>query len=256
MNVETVTQQLRALRLPTCATEIEDVLQREKKAVNLSWLSTLLERELDARREKALTLRIRQARFPEITTLEQFDFSFNPNLSEERVRELFTLDFVKQRQIALFLGQPGTGKTHLALALGVEAARAGMKVYCTSVKRLARDIRIAKVGHRLDSLFKQMLSAKLWILDDWGVVSMDKEVTEEVFDLLDRRKHHCALVLTSNRAVHEWPDVFPDAILASATIDRLFEQAKVVTFTGQSYRLRGRIESKLVDGGLETSQKK
>ncbi len=255
MNVETVTQQLRALRLSTCAAEIEEVLQREKKAVNLSWLSTLLERELDARRERALTLRIRQARFPEITALEKFDFSFNPKINEERIRELFTLDFVKRRQIALFLGQPGTGKTHLALALGIEAARSGMKVYCTSVKRLAKEIHLAKAGHRLDSLFKQMLSSKLWILDDWGVVSMDKEVTEEVFDLLDRRKHCSALVLTSNRAVHEWPEVFPDAILASATIDRLFEQAQVVTFTGQSYRLRGRIESKLVDGGLETSQK-
>lgn len=255
MNIDTVTQQLRTLRLPTCAAEIADVLERERKAVNLSWLSTLLEREIDARQEKALTARIKQARFPEITTLESFDFSFNPKIDEDRVRNLFTLEFVHKRQIALFLGQPGTGKTHLALALGVQAARAGMKVYCTSVKRLAKEIHLAKAGHRLDTLFKQMLSAKLWVLDDWGVVSMEKEVSEEVFDLLDRRKHTCALVLTSNRAVREWPEVFSDAILASATIDRLFEQAQIVTFMGPSYRLQGRIEARMVDSEIETSQK-
>ena len=104
--------------------------------------------------------------------------------------------------------------------------------------------------HCLDTLFKKILSCKLWILDDWGVISMDRDVAEEVFDLLDRRKQTSALILTSNRAVEEWADIFPDPILASATIDRLFDRAEILTYQGDSYRLKGRIRSEAVDSSL------
>ena len=93
-------------------------------------------------------------------------------------------------------------------------------------------------------LFKRILSARLWILDDWGVVSMKSEVSEEVFDLLDRRRHSSALILTSNRDVDEWGAVFPDPVLAGAAIDRLFDRANILTFTGESYRLKGKIHLK------------
>src|SRR3972149_3526707 len=118
MNIETVRHQFKALRLHTAATELEEVVSEHKKAVSLTWISDLLEREIDARREKALMGRIKRASFPEITTLE----------------------FLQLNQICLFLGQPGTGKTHLALAIGVLAANKGYRVYCNSLKRLAMDI--------------------------------------------------------------------------------------------------------------------
>jgi DNA replication protein DnaC len=244
MNLETIQAQLKSLRLPVAAVEIESVLAKQNKAVALGWVSELLQREQDARRENTLRARIRSARFPEVTTLEGFDFSFNPDIDENKIRELATLKFIEQNQIALFLGAPGVGKTHLSLAIGLLAVHKGLRVYCTSAKRLAQEIMLGKLRNNLDSLFKRLLSAQLWLIDDWGVVSMSREVAEEVFDLMDRRKHSSAMILTSNRDVSEWAEVFPDPIIANATVDRIFDRAKTVLFKGKSYRLKGRIENR------------
>lgn len=241
MNTENIKQQLRELRLHTAAGELEEVLRHQKKTVSLDWFSALLAREIDARRERAVQSRIRRAEFPEVTSLEAFDWDFNPEIDRAAIEELATLAFVDQNEIALFLGKPGTGKTHLALAIGVRAVYRGHRVFCTSVKRLSQQIAHARMRNTLDVLFKRILSARLWILDDWGVVSMKSEIAEEVFDLLDRRRHSSALLLTSNRDVEEWGSVFSDPVLAGAAIDRLFDRAHVVPFLGESYRLKGRI---------------
>ena len=247
MNVETVKTQLKSLRLSTAAREIEEVLSQHKKAVSLPWLAELLEREIDARKQNALTLRIKQAGFPEQTSLEAFDWSFNPQIEEARIRELASLTFIDEHQIALFLGAPGVGKTHVALALGLTAAQRGHRVFWTSAKKLSHQIMMAKTHGALDQFFKRVLSCKLWIIDDWGVISMNREVAEEVFDLLDRRKYASAMILTSNRDPSEWGEVFPDSVLANSTIDRMFEHAHTVVFRGESYRLKGRIKTREVD---------
>ena len=127
------------------------------------------------------------------------------------------------------------------------AAQAGHKVFCSSVKRLSTKIKKARERNTLDVLFKQILTSKLWILDDWGVVSMPRDVSEEVFDLFDRRKHSSAMILTSNRDVEEWPQVFNEPILASAAIDRMFEHAQICIFEGPSHRMKGRILFKEID---------
>lgn len=247
MNIETVRSQFKTLKLHIAASEMEEVVVKHKTAVSFSWVSDLLEREIDARREKALMARIKRANFPEVTSMEGFDWAFNPDINEGKIRELATLSFIRGNQICLFLGQPGTGKTHLALAIGVLAANEGYRVYCSSIKRLSKDILQAKIKNNLDILFKKILSARLWILDDWGVTTMSREIAEEVFDLLDRRKYSSAMILTSNRDVDEWPQVFPDPVLANATIDRIFDRAELCVFKGKSYRLKGRIEVKNID---------
>jgi DNA replication protein DnaC len=248
MNTEIVKSLLGELRLFTAAQELEEVLVDQKKAVNLDWIAQLLEREVDSRKQKSLKRRIKDAQFPEITTLEGFDFSFNPDIDEGKIRELATLKFLDQNQIALFLGTPGAGKTHLALAIGLLAVQDGKRVFCTSAKRLGQEILLGKLRGNLDSLFKKMLSSQLWVIDDWGVITMSREVAEEVFDLMDRRKHNAAMILTSNRDVSEWAEVFPDPVIANATVDRIFDRAKTVFFKGPSFRLKGRIQTKDLPG--------
>lgn len=240
MELQTLRNQLSHLRLSTAARELEVVLAQQAKAVSLGWVSALLEREIDSRKEKSLHARIKSAKFPVVRTWEGFDFSFNPFLDEASLNELKTLDFIKNNRIIQFLGNPGTGKSHLATAIGVMAANQGHRVYWCSAKTLQKRIIEAKLRNNLDLLFKKILSAKLWIYDDFGVITYTKEVAEEVFDLLDRRKHSSALILTSNRDISEWPTVFPDLVLANATIDRMFEDARTFIFEGDSYRLKGR----------------
>jgi DNA replication protein DnaC len=241
MNVEGIRQQLKALKLPTAVSELEAVLIRHKQAVDVGWVSELLSREIDARKERAFQKRIERADFPETPTLEAFDWKFNPKIDRAKIEALATLDFVRDNRIGLFLGAAGLGKTHFALAIGVLAAKEGHRVFCASAKRLIQLIDIAKQRNDLDGLFKRMLSSKLWIIDDWGVVSMKREIAEEMFDLFDRRKYSSAMLLTSNRDVEEWGEMFPDPVLANATIDRMFDRAEIVVFQGKSYRLKGRI---------------
>jgi DNA replication protein DnaC len=246
VTVDTIRDQLKNLRLPQAAAEIESVLAK-RKVKDVQWLSELLERELDTRKDNAVERRIRKADFPERRSLEQFNWDFNPKLPRESIERLVDLKFIDGNEIALLLGSPGTGKSHLAIAIGIRAAQAGHSVFCTSVKRLGTKIRRAQERGMLDVLFKQILTTKLWILDDWGVVSMPRDVSEEIFDLFDRRKHNSAMIITSNRDVDEWPQVFSDPVLASAAIDRMFEDANICIFEGPSHRMKGRIKFADVD---------
>lgn len=248
MKAEVVREQFKKLKLHASADELDEILSQHKRsAIDLSWLSKILEAELDFRAEQAIQRRINNAQFPEQRSLEQFNWKFNPKINQQMIEELATLRFVEKNEIALFLGNTGTGKTHCAIAIGMLAARHGHRVYCSSVKRIIKKIQLAKKEDTLDSLFKKILSANLWILDDWGVVSMNRDVSEEVFDLFDRRKHSSAMLLTSNRDVEEWPQVFNEPILANAAIDRMFESAHICLFEGESYRMKGRILMKDFD---------
>ena len=247
MTLDTIRDQLKILRLSHAARELEGIVTKRKSRTEVQWLSELLESELDARKQNATERRIKRADFPERRSLEQFNWDFNPKIPREKIEELATLKFLENNEIALFLGKPGTGKTHCAIAIGMRAAQAGHSVFCTSVKRLGSKIRKARERNTLDILFKQILMTKLWILDDWGVVSMPRDVSEEVFDLFDRRKHNSAMILTSNRDVEEWPQVFSDPILASAAIDRMFENADICIFDGPSHRMKARIKFSEVD---------
>lgn len=247
MTIDVIRDQLKKLHLPAASAELENILQKRKKSTDVQWLSELLSAELDARSDNAIERRMKRADFPERRSFEQFDWDFNKKIPRDKIEALKNLKFIEKNEIALFLGSPGTGKTHLAIALGMMAAQAGHSVFCTSVKRLGTKIRIAREKDKLDLLFKQILTSKLWILDDWGVVSMPRDVSEEIFDLFDRRKHNSAMILTSNRDVEEWPQVFPDPILASAAIDRMFEDANICIYEGPSHRMKGRIIFREID---------
>lgn len=246
MSVKTVESLLRELKLSTAAEEINEVVSKSRASVSFGWITNLLQREVDARKEKRLQTRIRRSRIPELKSLETFDWKFNPQINKGKIEDIASLDFIKESEIVLFLGQPGTGKSHVATAIGIKAIYSGSNVYWTSLKRLSEDIIKAKEKNELSSLFKRILSSNLWILDDWGVVSLSREVSEEVFDLLDRRRYSTAMILTSNRDISEWPEVFVDPVLASAAIDRIFDRANVTIFKGKSYRGEGKKDKEVL----------
>ncbi len=241
MNVQSIKAQLKELRMHTAFQEIDTVIQKQSsKTIYFDWVADLFSREIDARKERAVLGRIKRADFPDATSLETFDWEFNPSISKEAVEQLATLEFIDRNEVVLLLGKPGTGKTHVATALGIKAVYKGHRVFSTSLKKLIALITTAKAKNSLDVLFKKILSARLWILDDWGIITMQSHIAEEVFDLLDRRRRCGALILTSNRDVDEWHSCFPDPVIASAAIDRIFDRPHVVTFDGDSYRLKGK----------------
>ncbi len=239
MTVKAVEKILRDLKLVTAANELSDVLKQSKENVSLGWITNLLQREIDSRIEKSLQSKIIRSKIPKLKSFEEFEWEFNPGISREKIEDIASLEFIKNNGIVLFLGQPGTGKSHLASAIGLKAIYAGKTVYWSSLKRLAEDITKAKAKNELSVLFKKILSSNLWILDDWGLVSLNREVSEEVFDLLDRRTFCTSMILTSNRDMSEWLEIFLDPILASVAIDRIFDRAKVAIFKGKSYRAEG-----------------
>lgn len=245
MSVSNVESLLRDLKLTTAANELSEVIAASKSNISFSWIIDLLQREIDQRKERRIETRIKRSRIPELKSLEGFDWSFNKSIPKEKIEGLSNLGFLKSSDIVLFLGQPGAGKSHLASALGLKAIIEGHNVYWSSLKLLSEDIIKAKQKNELSRLFKRILTSDLWILDDWAVVSLDREVSEEVFDLLDRRKNNTALLLTSNRDINEWPDVFVDPVLASAAIDRIFDRANITIFKGESYRAKGKKDKRI-----------
>jgi len=136
MSIKSLESLMKELRLKTASEDLRALLKEYKGNVELDWVKDLLQREVDARKEKALQNRIKRAKFPSLKSFEEFDWEFNKSINKSKLEELRGLDFIKENGIALFLGQPGTGKTHLAISIGIRAVYAGHTVYWSSIKRL------------------------------------------------------------------------------------------------------------------------
>ena len=234
--------QLRQLRLSGV---LETLEARNRQAIDDKWsfmefLSRILEDEVERRSQKQLHLRLRRGALNSTKTLEGFDFNFNPNLNRQQILELATCEFVRQKRNLLICGPTGVGKSHLAQAVGQEAARQGLDVLFTSVQKMLSHLN----GGRADNSWERRLNAylrpDLLILDDFGLKSIQPPGPEDLYDVINERYERGSILLTSNRAPNEWSDLFLDPLLASAGLDRLLDQAEVVVMRGPSYRARGR----------------
>jgi len=238
-------ENLQSLRLTHMAKELESALRqaRESGLDYAEFLLRLTEHEIRIRSENRLKRRLQEARFPLLKTMEGFDFASAPELDKRLIRQLCTGDYVKERKNVIFLGKSGTGKTHLATALGVEACRQGIRTRFTTACGLANELIEARHEKDLQRILKRYRSFGLLILDELGYIPFSKEGAELLFQVLAERHERGSVIITSNLGFGDWTQVFGDANLTAALLDRLTHKAHIIECTWESYRLQEALQN-------------
>ena len=210
------------------------------------FLLDLLEAEARTRRETRLKNALKRARLPFVKSLEQFDFGFQPSIDQREMRELRTLRFVHEAGNVLFLGPPGVGKTHLAVALTSDAIRAGFSAQFITVQDLVSDLGRATRAGRLAQRLRAFITPKVLVIDEIGYLPLDEMGATLFFQLVSARHERGSTILTSNKNFGDWGSTFGDAVLATAVLDRLLHHATVINIRGESYRLKERRKAGLL----------
>jgi DNA replication protein DnaC len=231
---------LKQLRLPTVAKNYETLARQaaERDQPYPEYLLALLERELSQREVNRRRRLLRQARFPIIYTLDTYDFTLMPSLSKPKVLELARGDFISKAQNVVLLGQIGTGKTHVATALGYAACESGYKVRFFTAAALISQLLEAHQQNQLSRLENSLLKQHLIIIDELGFVPFSQQGAQMLFTFISQRYQRASLLITTNLPFTEWTQVFQDTRLLGALLDRLTHHCHILEFRGESHRFR------------------
>jgi len=235
-----ITRYSKELRLPVFRSEFEQVARDAAKdgADYETFLLRLMEREYDTRLENRKKAQIRQAGFPAKLYLHDLKREMLPVDATEKLTMLERLDFVASGRNIILSGNPGTGKTHIAIGLGLKACLQGYKVYFTTVHRLLTQLRESHAQRTLRQIELRFEKYDLVICDEFGYISFDKQGAELLFNHLSLRAGRKATIITTNLGFDRWEEIFGDPVLTAALVDRLTHKAHLVNMNGESYRLR------------------
>jgi DNA replication protein DnaC len=235
--IQTHFQRLRLTHLGQCYEALAEEAA-QKNLPYLDFLEKLLEAESQAKYDRNVKLKTQWAHFPYSKRLDQFDFGFQPSIDEKKIRELASLRFLEHKENVILLGPPGVGKTHLAIALGVEAILQGFSVYFITMQDLIGQLTRARDENKLKEKMALLTKPKLLILDEIGYLGLDQFGATCLFQLVSDRYEHGSMILTSNKSYGDWGSIFSDNVIAGAILDRLLHHSTTVNIKGESYRLK------------------
>jgi DNA replication protein DnaC len=223
---------------------LEIAARDDKSTVEI--LDYLVAQEVQSKEARSLDLRMRLAVFPFQKKLEDFDFKFQPSIDKASIKELATLKFIHNAENVVFLGPPGVGKTHLAIALGIEAAKAGFRVNFTNAPILVERLSKAEKEKKLEDKIRRLSKFQLLIIDEIGYLPFDELGAHCFFQLISRRYEKASIIFTSNKSYGEWGDIFRDHVIAAAILDRVLHHCTTVNIKGDSYRIKDRKRQGLI----------
>jgi DNA replication protein DnaC len=234
-----VRERLEQLRLRQCAVVLDRVCAHasQEQTSYLDFLDQLLHEEQAARAARNVVVKTRLAHLPYHKTMIEFDYGFQPGVDPKQIAELLTLRFIAQAENVLLLGPPGVGKTHIAVALAVEAIAKGYTAYFVTLQQLIDYL--AEGNEPVGAKMRVLLRSKLLVIDEVGYLPLDRQAANWLFELVARRYEKGSIVLTSNKSYGDWASLFPEVAIASAILDRLLHHSTTINIRGgQSYRLK------------------
>ena len=233
---------LEKLKLNTIAEIMDNYLEiaaKEERSI-VEILDHLFEEEQRAKQARNTEFKMRLAGFPARKTLNDFDFKFQPSIDKKVIKELSTLRFLHNNENIVFLGAPGVGKSHLAIAIGIEAVNAGHTVYFANINKIVEKLKTASRMDKLEKKLQAYAKFKLIIIDEIGYLPLDTEGAHCLFQLVSKQYEKGSMIFTSNKSYGEWGQIFQDQVIAAAVLDRVLHHCTTVNIKGESYRLKDR----------------
>lgn len=235
-----LTNNLEALKLYTIKENLPAYIDmiNDGSKTTIDALYELTEKEMNLKEQRAIKACVHTAGFPCEKTIEDFDFNFQPSINKKEIEDFMSLRFMENNENIMFVGSSGTGKTHLATAIGIEAAKHRKSVYFISCQELMIQLKKAENENRLDQRLKSFTRHKLLIIDEIGYINMDKESANLFFQLISRRYEQKSTIITTNKSLAKWNEIFGDSVIANAILDRLLHHSHIVSIIGPSYRVK------------------
>lgn len=242
----TIREYARQLRLPALGLQFMKLADEavKQKLGHIAYLEALLSAELEERERHAVARRITEARFPKVKTLEEFHFEQAPAIGAAQIRKLAEGGYLSRSEPIIFLGDTGTGKTHLATGLAVEACRQRKRVRFTTAAELVNELMEANSKSELSRVRNRWLRYQLIVIDEMAYVAVPEAAAELLFQVISGRAEQAAVIVTTNLPFSEWNTMFPNARLCKAMLDRLTDQAHIIDTGKESYRFRRSMEKK------------
>ena len=238
--MNTLKSRLRLFKLSGIYNSIEERLNfaKERSLGYIEFLELLMEDEYSNRRDNSYRKRYAGAKLPSYKTIEDFDFTFQPSIDKRVINDCLVCSFVKERQNIVFVGNPGTGKTHLAIAIGIKALMKGHKVLWTSVSEMLHNLHYSKADNSYYQKVNLYLTPDLLILDELGFRKLPNYSADDFFEIISKRYEKGSVIITTNKPFEDWPEIFSDNTLSSAILDRVVHYSTIIKINGPSYRAK------------------